>query len=124
MQQAGQRQYAPSTYRTNNAPCLYRLYCLNGMADGDSPTHFHVSFRDVARIPPLGDGVATIHTQVRPRDIARGIAEQERDRTHQVLGPAHLALWDQARPLLRQFWIIVEDLLRPVTIVSLPPRLI
>lgn len=59
----------------------------------------------------LGDSVAAIDTQIRAQDVVGRIRQQEDDRAHQVLGPAHLALGDQGGPLLLQVGVVFEYLL-------------
>lgn len=67
----------------------------------------------------LRDRVATVHAQVGARHIPRSIAAQEGDGPHEIFRTTHLALRNQARPLLRECWVVVENLLGPATWVSL-----
>lgn len=59
----------------------------------------------------LSQGVSTIDTEISTSNVETGVAEQECDSSHQVFGPAHLALWDETSPLLCQLWVFVEDFL-------------
>jgi hypothetical protein len=57
-------------------------------------------------------GVASVHAEVCTSHVGAGVAGQEGDGTHEVLGPSHLTLRDERRPLARQLGVVFEDLLR------------
>lgn len=63
----------------------------------------------------LGDGVATVDTQLGAGDVVGGITAEEGDSTHEVLWAAHLALWDEGGPLVGELGVVVEDLLGAVS---------
>lgn len=62
----------------------------------------------------LGDGVATINTQISSRHITRRVGQEVCHRAHQVLRLTHFPLRNQRRPVFIQVWVVVEDLLGPV----------
>lgn len=62
------------------------------------------------QLPPLGQGVSTINTEIRARDVLGGIAKQERHGTHQVLGRPHLSNGDEGGPLITKLGVLIEDL--------------
>jgi hypothetical protein len=59
----------------------------------------------------LGQSVTAVDAEVRAGDVPRGIAEQEGDGAHEVLGAAHFALRDEAGPFLGEDGVFVEDFL-------------
>jgi hypothetical protein len=59
----------------------------------------------------LSAGVCTIDAQVCAVHVQTGIAGQERDGAHEVLGAAHLTDRNQGSPLLLKLWVVIKDLL-------------
>jgi hypothetical protein len=62
----------------------------------------------------LGNGVASVDSQLCTRDVSRSVAEQESDSAHEILGSAHLSLRDEGSPLPVQLGVFVENLASPV----------
>ena len=59
----------------------------------------------------LCDSVTTVHTEIGAGHVASCVGKKEGDSAHQIFWASHLTLWDEAGPLLRQFWVVVKDLL-------------
>jgi len=62
----------------------------------------------------LRDGVTAVDAQLGTGHVPGSVGEQECDGAHEVLGPAHLALWDEGDPLLGELGVVVENLLGAV----------
>lgn len=62
----------------------------------------------------LGQGVATINTEISTRDVFGGVTEQEGDGSHEIFGGTHLADGDEGGPLIAEVGVLVQDLARPV----------
>lgn len=59
----------------------------------------------------LGDGVSTVNTEIGAGHVSGGVAEEEGHGAHQVFWATHLALWDEAGPLVGELGVVVKDLL-------------
>lgn len=65
----------------------------------------------------LNDRVPAVDPELRPRDEARGVGQQEGDGARQVLRLAHAGHGGAADPLLLEVGALVEDLLGAATCV-------
>lgn len=88
-------------------------YPSTGFAFPPPPPSKGLSESKIPHPTPLSsDGVATIHTEISPGDIARRIRQEKGHRAHEILGIAHLALRDKRRPLALEIRVIIEDFFR------------
>ena len=67
----------------------------------------------------LNNRVPAVDPELRPRDEARRIGEQEGDGAREVLGVAHAAHGGAADPLLLEVGALVEDLFRAGAVLKL-----
>lgn len=58
----------------------------------------------------LGNSVAAIDAEVCTCDVARGVGKEVNNGAHEVLWAAHVADGDEGCPMLKEVFILVEDL--------------
>lgn len=62
------------------------------------------------RAAHLSQGVSTVDTEIRARDVLGGIAKKEGYSAHQVLRGSHFSNGNEGGPLIAELGVLVEDL--------------